>query len=1004
MTEGVASEVGAVGRAGATQRQAATSSFQPVEGQRESGAGGAERSGWTDRSELAAGRPAGLPRLAGRIKRRPERARPPAAPYAAVLEVDAELCQAAKGVARLRLELGQAIELLVRQSGLFELGYSDLRSYALQRCWCSGRWAEDTRTVATRLGALPALRAALVVGEVNWSMAELVARHATTETEGELTEQAKQLTVRQMRQQLADGARRNQQSGQSEEQSQAQNDGPASGTQERAQQRERETGPQGQDPPCAEPGGDVGAEGEHAGNPWKTVATESARGGRAQGENTGDTQPSDKRCDKQNSEEAAGVVVGTADGSEFVTVELESWPGFPDLDQIDPMRTLTITLDREVAWLFEGTRMLVELLGGQSSTDALLECMLGEALTSLPDSRAGTCALFEQYAAQEAVRRAWLEEQAAMREEADRLCEKNVAALLGLRQAQPAPAGKGEAKNDNGARLGPEQAQPTPKGEAEPESDSTSRLRQEGTQEAPRGQAAADSNEDQPREPASISELDSRIGELAQLLTQSDLRIGQLADKLHQVQGWNRLGFASETQYARERLGMARSSLRAKRVLARQLRSLPVVRSAVQQGAIGFDAAVQLAKVVTEKTEQPWVERAKRRTAKHLREEVELCEMVVRRTGRRACLPPTEEQMQRYFELERAVTSGRGLVDASVAEQERRAGATSAAQDTDRTADQQRSAATEAALGFQPDSDAAYYPSATLAVWYQMSRQQPATATAGCEPGAAGAAQCQMSGQPQAGTATADSQPSAAEAAGCQMSGQPQAATASVDSPPGSTGAAQCQMSGEPQAAARARSARACSWDSHLVALAALVRAHLGLAAEGNGPARAFDELAASMYERQSPGAGQVPHRGGRVTLRLRVRESTARFYRMVERGAAGLLPRGMSFMEYACLSVWAAWRHTLDPKIAYAQIYARDRHRCSCPVCGRRDVTPHHIKFRSRGGDDTDENVVAVCTECHLRLIHGGVITVEGRAGRLSWAIGRSGTLRVVGREKLSG
>jgi hypothetical protein len=211
-------------------------------------------------------------------------------------------------------------------------------------------------------------------------------------------------------------------------------------------------------------------------------------------------------------------------------------------------------------------------------------------------------------------------------------------------------------------------------------------------------------------------------------------------------------------------------------------------------------------------------------------------------------------------------------------------------------------------------------------------------------------------------------------------------------------------MSGEPQRAAKARASRARSWDSHLVALAALVRAHLGLAAEGNGPARAFDELAASMYERQGLAEGRRRATGGRVTLRLRVRESTARFYRMVERGAAGLLPRGMSFMEYACLSVWGAWRHTLEPKVAYAQIYARDRHRCSCPVCGRHDVTPHHVKYRSRGGDDTDENVVAVCSECHLRLVHGGVITVEGRAGRLSWTIGRGRSLVVVGREKVVG
>jgi hypothetical protein len=356
----------------------------------------------------------------------------------------------------------------------------------------------------------------------------------------------------------------------------------------------------------------------------------------------------------------------------------------------------------------------------------------------------------------------------------------------------------------------------------------------------------------------------------------------------------------------------------------------------------------QAAKGVAEKTEPLWVERAKRRTGKHLREEVELCEMVVRRTGRRGCLPPTEEQMQQYFELERAVTTGRGLVDASVAEQELRADGARTEQDANSPADQQCGSGAEAALDFQPNSDAGFYPSATLALRCQMSGARPAAATADCQPGAAGPAWCQMSGEPE--------------------------------------------------------TTRARSWDSHLVALAALVRAHLGLAAEGKGAARAFDELAASMYDRQSPGEGRHKASGGRVILRLRVRESTARFYRLVERAAAGLLPRGMSFMEYACSSVWAAWRHTLDPKVACAQIYARDRHRCSCPVCGRRDVTPHHVKFRSRGGDDTDGNVVAICSECHLRLIHGGVITVEGRAGKLTWTIGRCRTLRVVGRQKVVG
>jgi hypothetical protein len=67
-------------------------------------------------------------------------------------------------------------------------------------------------------------------------------------------------------------------------------------------------------------------------------------------------------------------------------------------------------------------------------------------------------------------------------------------------------------------------------------------------------------------------------------------------------------------------------------------------------------------------------------------------------------------------------------------------------------------------------------------------------------------------------------------------------------------------------------------------------------------------------------------------------------------------------------------------------------------------DLHPELVKYRSRGGDDAEENVVAVRSECHLRLIHGGVITLEGRASRLRWTIGRARTLRVVGREMIAG
>jgi hypothetical protein len=46
-----------------------------------------------------------------------------------------------------------------RFSRAWKLGYSSLHNYAVQNCSQTGRWADDTRRVAVRLGSLPALPA-----------------------------------------------------------------------------------------------------------------------------------------------------------------------------------------------------------------------------------------------------------------------------------------------------------------------------------------------------------------------------------------------------------------------------------------------------------------------------------------------------------------------------------------------------------------------------------------------------------------------------------------------------------------------------------------------------------------------------------------------------------------------------------------------------------------------------------------------------------------------------
>jgi len=83
--------------------------------------------------------------------------------------------------------------------GYRELGFSTLGAYALERCSRGGRWAADSRALAGRLELLPHLSAALESGSVGWSMAELLARHATPETEAALLEVARDKTVQAMR-------------------------------------------------------------------------------------------------------------------------------------------------------------------------------------------------------------------------------------------------------------------------------------------------------------------------------------------------------------------------------------------------------------------------------------------------------------------------------------------------------------------------------------------------------------------------------------------------------------------------------------------------------------------------------------------------------------------------------------------------------------------------------------------------------------------------------------
>jgi hypothetical protein len=306
---------------------------------------------------------------------------------------------------------------------------------------------------------------------------------------------------------------------------------------------------------------------------------------------------------------------------------------------------------------------------------------------------------------------------------------------------------------------------------------------------------------------------------------------------------------------------MSRSSLLARRALAVRLEALPYIAEALGAAHLGVEAALQVARVATPSTQRAWVERARHRTIKHLREEVAAALTAQRISGESDCPPPAVTETDAFHELERAASSGR--------------------------------------IG---------------QLWSAAAPRQ----------------------------------------------------AASVSAPPG-----------EVTSAAR----------------------------------RAWHVMLASLTEWLGGGVqmSAVPatqrRRAGRVSIRLRVSLATRDAWRGLETQARRWLPRGMSWLRFCCLSLWRAWRHLLNPDVAYGQIYIRDRYRCTSPVCNRRDITPHHLQFRSRGGSDNDDNVAAVCVWCHLFGIHGGRIRAEGTASDIRWELGAPGEpcLVVHGRERLA-
>src|SRR3954471_2225866 len=113
--------------------------------------------------------------------------------------LDTELCRIALGEGILRLAMAERLEALARCGGHHELGFASVEGYALERCERSARWVQGSRSLARRLAGLPAIRRALLRGEIGFCMAQTIAGVAGAEDEKLWLEESRRRTVREMR-------------------------------------------------------------------------------------------------------------------------------------------------------------------------------------------------------------------------------------------------------------------------------------------------------------------------------------------------------------------------------------------------------------------------------------------------------------------------------------------------------------------------------------------------------------------------------------------------------------------------------------------------------------------------------------------------------------------------------------------------------------------------------------------------------------------------------------
>ena len=118
--------------------------------------------------------------------------------------------------------------------------------------------------------------------------------------------------------------------------------------------------------------------------------------------------------------------------------------------------------------------------------------------------------------------------------------------------------------------------------------------------------------------------FDDEARAVALVRSQAPLRrdLARIAGRLVATRGWERLGFARPTDYARERLGLSARQLQELAHIDACLERLPAVEAAFVAGALTWTKARLLCRVATAEDEVRWIAFARTTTARELSREV----------------------------------------------------------------------------------------------------------------------------------------------------------------------------------------------------------------------------------------------------------------------------------------------------------------------------------------------------------------------------------------------